>query len=66
MAVDFANVVNSADVGVRNPARDADFVAETLQQSLVFTGFLGQEFESNRLAQSEIVGAIDLAHAAAA
>ena len=65
-ALDFADVVDAADVGVGDQAGDADFAVEALQQALIARGFLGQEFERDGLAEREIGGAIDLAHAAAA
>jgi len=37
-----------------------------LEQRFILVGFLGQELERHRLAESQIIGAINLAHAASA
>ena len=47
-------------------ARDADFVIETREGAIVGGGGFGQEFQGDRLAEREIGGAVDFAHAAAA
>ena len=65
-AFDFADVVDAADVGVGDLAGHAHFAVEPFQQTRVGRGFDGQEFERHRLAQHQVGGAIDLAHAAAA
>ena len=65
-AVDFAHIVDAADVGVRNAARDADFVAEALQRIFVLVHGFGQKLQRHGLFQDQVVGAIDLAHAALA
>ena len=60
-----ADVVDAADVGVRDLARDADFVVEAREGAIVGGGGLGQEFQGHGLAQGQVGGAIDFAHAAA-
>ena len=62
LVVGLPDVVNAADVGVRDAARDADFVAEALQRVLVRHG-LRQELEGDGLAEAKIVGAINFSHA---
>jgi hypothetical protein len=62
VAVDLADVIHTAHVRVRDLARDADFVPETRQLRRVPRHGLGQELERHRLAQFEVVGAVDLAH----
>ena len=63
---DFAEIVDAADVGVRHLARDADLVAESLERRLMVRDRLGQKFERHRLVERQVVGAVDLAHAALA
>ena len=65
-ALDLADVVDAADIGVGDLARHAHLAVESLQQPLVLGGFFGQEFQRHRLAQHQVGGAIDFAHAAAA
>ena len=65
-APEFADIVDAADVRVRNLARDAHLAMEALQQPLVARGFLGKKLERHRLPQHQIGGTIDFAHAAAA
>ena len=66
LALGLADVVHAADVGMRDPARDAHFVAEALERRSSSVCGFGQELQRDGLAQPEVVGAIDLAHAAAA
>ena len=66
LAVHFAEIVNAADVGMRDLARDADFIVEARQRGWIARGHFGQELERDLLAQREIVRAIHFAHAAAA
>ena len=49
-----------------NPARGADFIAETREQFLVRCGGFRKEFQRHRLAQHQVVSAIDFAHSALA
>ena len=64
LSVDVAHVVHAANIGMRHPPRDPHFVAKTLQQPFVARGFIRQKLQSDCLPQRQIVGAIDLAHAA--
>ena len=59
------DVVDAADVGVCDLARDADFVVEAREGTIVGGGDLGEEFQGYRLAEGQVGGAIDFAHAAA-
>ena len=45
LAVDLADVVDAADIRMRDLARDADFVAETLDRRFVLGGFFGQKLQ---------------------
>ena len=63
VAVHFTHVVHAADVGMRDAARNPYFVAETFQQAFVARGFFGEELERDGLAESKVVGAVNLAHA---
>ena len=60
----FAEIEDAAYVGVRDLAGNADFVAKAFEPLAVSHG-LGEEFQSDLLAQAEVVGAVDLAHATA-
>ena len=51
---------------MRHLARDPHFVVELREADVVARHGVRQEFQRDRLAEAEIVGAIDLAHAAAA
>src|SRR6516225_10688131 len=48
-AFGFADVVDAADVGMRDLARNTDFTMEALQQALVAGGLFGQEFQCDGL-----------------
>ncbi len=50
---------------MRNAPRDANFVTKALEGFLVGGG-LGQEFERDLLSQTQVIGAVDLAHSATA
>ena len=63
-AVDFTNVVHATDVSMRDLARDAHFAMKASQRGAVAQQVIGQKFKCDRLAEFQIVGAIDLAHAA--
>ncbi len=65
-AVDFVDVVDAADVGVRDLPRHADFGVELGQARRILVDVGRQELERDRLAELQVVGAIHLAHAAAA
>ena len=64
--VGFADVVDAADVAVRHLTRRADFVVELREADGVAGHLLRQELQRDRLTEAEVVGAIHLAHAAAA
>ena len=64
-AVDLADVEDAADVGVGNQPRDANLAVKALEEARVAGGLLGEEFESDGLAEGEVGGAVDFAHAAA-
>src|SRR5260370_5294108 len=51
---------------MRHLARDAHLVAETGESGFAGVAGRGKEFESDRLIEDQIVGAVDFAHAAAA
>ena len=65
-AFEFADIVDAADVGMRNLPGDAHFRKQPLAPHGIVCKRLGQEFQRHRLSQLEIVGAINLAHASAA
>ena len=65
-ALDLVDVVDAADVGVRDLPRHADFGVELGQARRILVDVGWQELERDRLAELQVVGAIDLAHAAAA
>ena len=58
--------VDLADVGMSDLARDADFLAEAFKAAGVIADGGGEELEGDGLAEFEIIGAVDLAHAALA
>jgi hypothetical protein len=62
-AIDFADIVDSAHVGVRDAAGDPNFVLESLEHAFVTSGFFGQELHRYRLTKRQVVSAIDFAHA---
>ena len=65
LAVGLADVVDAADVGVRDLPRDAaPRRGNAAQRARVGAQRLGQELQRHRLAEREVVGAVDLAHAA--
>ena len=66
LALELADVVNAADVGMRNLARNADLVQKPLEQDTVGGQRRRQEFQRDRLAQLQIGSAVDLAHPAPA
>jgi hypothetical protein len=51
---------------MRHPASGADFIAEAVEQLLVAGGGFRKEFQGHRLAQHQIVSAVDFAHSAPA
>ena len=66
LAVDLADVVDAADVGMRDLARDAHLGVEALERASGSDASRSrQELQRDRLAELQVVGAVDLAHAAA-
>ena len=63
---DLADVEDATDVGVRYLPGDPDLVEEPVQAFLVPLEFFGKELERHGLTQFQILGAVNLAHAAAA
>jgi hypothetical protein len=66
MAGGLADVVDAADVGMRDLARGAHFVVKLREPPRVLADFVRQELQRDRLTEPEIIRAIDLAHATAA
>jgi len=66
MAVNFADVVNTADVGMRNLARKADFGVKAFDAIDILRKRSGNKFQRDNLTELEIVCFVDHAHAAAA
>jgi hypothetical protein len=64
LTLDLADIVNAADIFVRDLARDADLVVKASQQIHVAARGFGKKFERHRLAQDQIVGAKHFAHPA--
>ena len=65
-AVDLVDVVHAADVGVRHLPRHADFGVELRQPRRIAVDVGRQKLQRDRLAELQVVGAVHLAHAAAA
>lgn len=57
-AVYFADIVNPADVGVRNLVRDPHLGMEAREQLLIFRGGRRQKFKRDRLPELQIARAI--------
>jgi hypothetical protein len=66
LAAHLADVVDAADVGVRDLARVPHLAAEALEHVGPLGECSAEELERHRLRELEVVGAVDLAHAAAA
>ena len=64
-SVALADVVDATDVRMRHLSRDADFFMETGEPHGVVRECGADELERHRLGEPEIVGTVDLAHAAA-
>jgi hypothetical protein len=62
--VDLPDVINAANIGMRNSPCHSHFVAKAFQQSLIAGGFVGKKLHSDRLSERQIIRTIDLAHAA--
>jgi hypothetical protein len=65
-AVKFADVVNPADIGVRNLPCNPHFRKQPLAFHGIIRERLGQEFQRHRLSELEIVSPIHLSHSSAA
>ena len=65
MAIDLADVMDAADVGMRDDSRRADFTAKTVEPRCVARELGRQELEGHGLAKREIVRPVHLAHTAA-
>src|SRR5581483_4156491 len=64
--VSFADVVNAADVRMGNSARNANFIVKSFERDRILCSSFGQELQCNRLLETQVVGAIDLAHTSTA
>ena len=62
---DLADVVHAADVRVRDLARETDLREESLDTVAVRRQVRRQELQRDRLAELQVIGAVDLPHAAA-
>ena len=60
----FADVVDTAEIGMRDLARDAYFTPESLECFGVSRELFGKEFQGHRLIEREVVSMVDLAHPA--
>src|SRR5260370_20619383 len=66
LAADFADIINSTNVGVRHLARNANLVVKTGQHGgLVHHGFR-KELQRNGLAETNVVRAVPRPHSATA
>jgi hypothetical protein len=65
-ALGLADVVNAADVAVRYLARDPHLAVEARERGAVERELLGQKLQGHGLFELEVVGAVNLAHPAAA
>jgi hypothetical protein len=66
LAVEFAEVVDAANIWVGDLTGDFHFIAEAVEGLGIVGGVDGKKLEGNGLAEDEIVGAVDLAHTALA
>jgi len=64
MTIDFSNVINAANVGMGNTAGGADLIMKAFKKPLIVYGLVGQELQSNRLTQCEVIGTINFSHSA--
>ncbi len=65
-AVELVDVIDAADVRVRHLPRHAHFGVELRQPRRIAIDVRGKELQRDGLPELQIVGAVDLAHAAAA
>ena len=63
-SLDLSDIKNAADVRMRHLARQSNFARETLQSLLRLRQRPWQKFQCHRLAQFQILRAIDFAHTA--
>src|SRR5512132_4182862 len=66
LAIQLADVVDAADVRVGDLPRDPDLGIETLEARGVVREHPREKLQRDRLAELQVIGAIDLAHSAAA
>ena len=64
LAIDVADIVDAAYIGMRDTTRDPHFIAKAFEQAFIAGRLIGQKLQRNGLSESEIVSAINLAHAA--
>ena len=60
----FSDVKNTADVGMRDLPRQPHFAVKPGQHGAILRHRLRQELHGDGLAQAQVVGTVDLAHAA--
>jgi len=63
MAFRLTDVVNAANVGVRDLAGDTDFPSKPLERLCVSCELHGKKLQSDHMVEHEIVGTVDLSHA---
>jgi hypothetical protein len=64
LAAHLVDIVNPANVGMRDLPGQAHLAQEHLEPPRALRDLVRQEFEGHRMAELQIVGAIDLSHAA--
>jgi hypothetical protein len=64
--LEFADVINSADVGVIERRRGAGFAAKALDGLGVLRNIVGKKFQGHVAAQARVLGFINDAHTSAA
>ena len=64
LALNFPDVIDPADVGMRNLAGHADLIVEALEPARMIGQIPRQKLQGHRLAEFQIVGSVDFAHAA--
>jgi hypothetical protein len=60
VAIDFADVIDAANIRMRNTSRDANFIAKALEKTFVAGGSSGKT-SRHWLAKRQVIGAVDLA-----
>ena len=66
MSIDFVDVINAADVGMRDLSGHPNFGVELGQSRGIAIHIGGQELQCDGLAELQVVGAKDFSHPAAA